>query len=110
MRHGKAFPILLIAALAIGLALGDDLDFTDDFPAASEVPLKVRPARKSARGPAAVPAPESVEEKMDSNWMYWTLGALGFTAVAGGAAWYVHSVSEDKPAPLRNDQVFSDAP
>jgi hypothetical protein len=91
-------------------ARAPDLDFTDDFPAPSQVPIKRAKRARSQVPRKSAPPVEAPREEPSTRWVWWTLGTLGFTAAAGGAAWYIHSVSEDGPAPLRNDQVFSDGP
>lgn len=121
----KAMRIILASGLASGLAFGEgmsgiletapapsryaDLDFTDDFPAPVPAPGKVPRGKRAGKGrsapvtPAAPPEPEA-----SSAWIYWTLGTLGLSAVAGGAVWYLHN--EKAPAPVRNVQVFTDDP
>lgn len=132
MRLRQTLIVQLIVVLAIGPALGQsmplvleqtapsqtpaptrvaDLDFNDDFPAPARAPgnRPKRPRGDSTRK-SAPPTEVPREENTSRTWVYWALGTLGFGAVAGGAAWYIHSVSEDGPAPPRSDQVFSDGP
>ena len=105
--------IPLWAALALGESIEEtpqrptppsqvvDLDFSDDFPTPARKVRKRRPVAvaKSAPPPTAAPASRS--------WVYWT---LGFSAMAGGVAMYLHWDMTKTQVPTRNDQVFTDDP
>lgn len=84
-----------------------DLDFTDDFPVRSPPPRKPRGTGVKVARPLP-PAPVVRALPPSRAWMFWTLG-LGAVA-AGGAAVYLHMDAAKTPAPIRNDQVFTDAP
>lgn len=80
-----------------------DLDFDDDFPNPAKRVRTRRPpsVSKSATDTAPAIAPAS------RSWVYWT---LGFTAMAGGMAWYLHWDLTKSVEPVRTDEVFTDDP
>lgn len=86
-----------------------DLDFSDDFPA----PNRINRMRSRLKTSVAVthPLPPAVPVAApppSRSWVYWTVGLSAMAA--GGAAWYLHWDARSAPAPVRNDQVFTDDP
>ena len=87
-------------------ARAPDLDFTEDFPN-PDLPRNPPSAIPPAPPPPAPAAPTRAASVTPRTWMYW---AAGFTALAGGLAWYAHWESDQPPDPVRTDEVFSDDP
>jgi len=80
-----------------------DLDFGEEFSLPDHgVPARAPATREDQAARDPLPEPDPATSR---SWAWWTAGLAALAA--GGAAWYLHW--EERPAPGRDNQVFTDA-
>lgn len=97
----------VLASQDAGIARAVDLDFADDFPNPAKKVRTRRPTTKAKSAPEPAPDPSPEIAPASRSWVYWT---LGFGAMAGGVAWYLHWDLDKTGKPVRTDEVFTDDP